>query len=596
MKNMRRATILIALLTVSLGADTVPQRASAIDWKPWSDAVFDQAKRENKFVMLDLEAVWCHWCHVMDETTYKTPEVIALLKSKYITVRVDQDARPDLSNRYEDYGWPATVVFSADRKEIVKRQGYIEPKQMVAMLKAIIADPSPGPSVRPETEIKFGDNPLLPNDLRAELERRYFGQYDSKHGSWGFDQKFLDWNSTEYAMARARTGDQKSAQMARQTLNAQFKLIDPVWGGVYQYSVGGDWNEPHFEKIMSMQAGNLRIYSLAYEEWHDPAYLKAAKDVQRFLKTFLTSPEGAFYTSQDADLVDGEHSAAFFKLDDAGRRKLGVPRIDKHIYSRENGWAIEAVTALYAATGDSQYLDEAVRAAQWIMQNRSFGAGGGFRHDTKDVAGPYLADTLAMGRAFLALYEATGDRRWLAQAETSAKFIATNFSVGPAGFTTAKAPTDRAYTPRPERDENMLVARFGNLLARYTGNDAYRKMAERAMRYLVAPEIAKFMPTGGTLLANLEFSTDPIHITVVGHKDDPNAQALFHAGAAYPSGFLRIEWWDTHEGRLPNPDVQYPELKNAAAFICTGNTCSSPIYKAEMVRTRADKLTRPSAQ
>jgi len=533
---------------------------------------------------------------VMDETTYRTPEVIALLKSKYITVRVDQDARPDLSNRYEDYGWPATVVFGADRKEIVKRQGYIEPKQMVAMLKAIIADPSPGPSVRPETEIKFGDNPLLPNDLRAELERRYFGQYDSKHGSWGFDQKFLDWNSTEYAMSRARTGDMKSAQMARQTLNAQFKLIDPVWGGVYQYSVGGDWNEPHFEKIMSMQAGNLRIYSLAYEEWHDPAYLKAAQDVQRFLKTFLTSPDGAFYTSQDADLVDGKHSAAFFKLDDAARRKQGVPRIDKHVYSRENGWAIEAVARLYAATGDQQCLDEAVRAARWIEQNRSLGSGAGFRHDSQDVAGPYLADTLAMGRAFLALYEVTGDRRWLAQAEAAAKFIAATFASGPAGFITAKAPTDRAYAPRPERDENTLMARFANQLAHYTGNDAYRKMAERAMRYLVAPEIAKFMPTGGTLLANLEFSADPIHITVVGHKDDANAQALFHAGAAYPSGYLRVEWWDAREGRLPNPDVQYPELKSAAAFICTGNTCSSPIYKPELVRARADKLTRPAAQ
>jgi uncharacterized protein len=592
---MRKAATLILLLTVSLGADTSPQRASAIDWQPWSDNIFDQAKRENKFVLLDLEAVWCHWCHVMDETTYRTPEVIALLKAKYITVRVDQDARPDLSNRYEDYGWPATVVFGADRKEIVKRQGYIEPKQMVAMLKAIIADPSPGPSVRPETEIKFGDNPLLPNDLRAELERRYFGQYDSKHGSWGFDQKFLDWNSTEYAMSRARTGDMKSAQMARQTLNAQFKLIDPVWGGVYQYSVGGDWNEPHFEKIMSMQAGNLRIYSLAYEEWHDPAYLKAAQDVQRFLKTFLTSPDGAFYTSQDADLVDGKHSAAFFKLDDAARRKQGVPRIDKHVYSRENGWAIEAVARLYAATGDQQYLDEAVRAARWIEQNRSL-SGAGFRHDSQDVAGPYLADTLAMGRAFLALYEVTGDRRWLAQAEAAAKFIAATFASGPAGFITAKAPTDRAYAPRPERDENMLMARFANQLAHYTGNDAYRKMAERAMRYLVAPEIAKFMPTGGTLLANLEFSTDPIHITVVAHKDDANAQALFHAGAAYPSGYLRVEWWDAREGRLPNPDVQYPELKSAAAFICTGNTCSSPIYKPELVRARADKLTRPAAQ
>jgi uncharacterized protein YyaL (SSP411 family) len=560
---MSHKTLLVLLVSGSLWAATSPEKPGPIAWQPWSKTVFEQAKRENKFVLLDLEAVWCHWCHVMDETTYKNPQVQALMQSKYIAVRVDQDSRPDISNRYEDYGWPATVVFGGDGKEIVKRQGYIEPREMIAMLKAIIADPSPGPSVRPEVEVKFGENSLLPDDLRKELEKRYFGQYDSKHGAWGFDQKFLEWNSAEYAMARARTGDKQSEQMARQSLNAQLKLVDPVWGGVYQYSVGGDWNEPHFEKIMAMQAGNLRIYSLAYEEWHDPAYLKAAQDVQRFLKAFLTSPEGAFYTSQDANLVAGQHSAAYFKLDDAGRRKLGIPRIDKHVYSRENGWAIEAVAELYAATGDTQYLNAAVRAADWIVQNRTL-EGGGFRHDSKDAAGPYLADTLAMGRAFLALYEATGDRRWLARSEAAAKFIGANFAAGKAGYVTAKAPADGSYTPRPERDENMLVARFGNLLSRYAGNQDYRKMAERAMRYLVAPQIAKFMPTGGTLLANLEFASEPIHITIVGGKNDPAAQALFHAGASYPSGYLRVEWWDANEGHLPNPDVQYPQLKTAA--------------------------------
>lgn len=589
---MKIQTVLLTVgLAVAGWGAPVSNKPAAIEWQPWSDAIFDQAKRENKFVLLDLEAVWCHWCHVMNETTYKTPEVIALIQSRYIPVRVDQDSRPDLSNRYEDYGWPATVVFGSSGGEIVKRQGYIEPRQMVAMLKAIIADPTPGPSVRPEPEMEFPDNALLPADLRAELERRYFGQYDAKHGSWGFDQKFLDWTSTEYAMARARAGDAKSGEMARQSLNAQFSLIDRVWGGVYQYSVGGDWSEPHFEKIMNFQAGNLRIYSLAYEEWHDPEYLKAAQDVQRFLTTFLLSPDGAFYTSMDADLIAGKHSAAYFKLDDAGRRKLGVPRTDKHVYSRENGWAIEALAMLYAASGDRQYLEQAVRAAEWIIQNRALD-GGGFRHDTQDAAGPYLADTLTMARAFLTTYQVIGERTWLARAESAARFMNANFAVDQAGFITSKAPTDRSYMPRPEREENIALARFANLLSRYTGNQDYHAMAERALRYLAAPMIAKYLPTGGTLLADREFSSDPVHITIVGHKNDPAAQALFRAAAAYPSGYLRLEWWDTREGRLPNPDVQYPELKTAAAFICTGTTCSSPIHEAEAVRAKADRLTR----
>ena len=116
-----------------------PARAEeTIDWQPWSEEVFERACAENRFVFLDLGAVWCHWCHVMEDITYRDPEVIRLLRSRYIAVRVDQDSRPDLSNRYEDYGWPATIVFDANGNEIVKRQGYIPPGPMASMLQAII--------------------------------------------------------------------------------------------------------------------------------------------------------------------------------------------------------------------------------------------------------------------------------------------------------------------------------------------------------------------------------------------------------------------------------------------------------------------------
>jgi uncharacterized protein YyaL (SSP411 family) len=565
---------------------------SKLDWLSWSDEVFSQAKREQRFVLLDLEAVWCHWCHVMDVTTYRDPKVLALLHSKYLTVRVDQDSRPDLSDRYEDYGWPATVVFDGAGHEIVKRQGYLTPDEMAGMLQAIIDDPSPGPSVEAEKEIAFPENPLVENALRAQLQKDYLAGYDARQGSWGTEQKYLDVDSVELAMDRAAHGDARAASMAKQTLDAQLQLLDPVWGGVYQYSTDGVWTKPHFEKIMSVQAENLRIYAEAYAQWHDPQYLRAAQAIQRFLVTFLTSADGAFYTSQDADVIEGQHSADYFALNDPERRKRGIPRVDTHIYARENGWAIAALASLYEVTGDSKTLDQAVRAADWVTQHRALpGGGGGFRHGAKDAGGPFLGDSVAMTRAYLALYRVTADRKWLKNAIASMRYIDRTFrSPSGAGFVSSVAPTDRAYQPHPQRDENVAVARAANLLFHVTGEAKYRTTSDAAMRYLAAAPVATRLPVASVLLADYEVGRPPLHLTVVGPKDDPAARALFEAALQYPSFYKRLEWWDTREGKLPNPDVQYPSVPRAAAYVCTERTCSAPIFKPEDVSAKVNRV------
>jgi uncharacterized protein YyaL (SSP411 family) len=279
--------------------------------------------------------------------------------------------------------------------------------------------------------------------------------------------------------------------MARQTLDANLNLIDPVWGGVDQYSAEGDWDHPHFEKIMSYQADDLRIYTLTYLQWHDPEYLQAAHHIHHFLETFLLSPEGAFYTSQDADLGKAESGADYFKLNDNDRRHLGIPRIDTHIHSRENGWAIRALVTLYAATNDEKFLNQARRAANWIIAHGSLD-GGGFRHDETDSAGPYLNDTLSMARAFLSLYQATADRTWLTKADQSTQFIENHFvdSKSNAGVLTAASTAHESFPPKPEIDENVATTRFARLLFVYTGKSQHKNLAERAMRYLASPQIA----------------------------------------------------------------------------------------------------------
>src|SRR5271155_6134776 len=184
LRSLVRA-LLLACGLLALPAATVAQQP-ALQWQPWSDAAFPTARQQHKFVLLDLEAVWCHWCQVMDDVTYRDPAVIHLLNQRYILVKVDQDSRPDISNRYQDYGWPATVVFAADGSEIVKRQGYIPPRPMASMLQAIIADPSPGPSIERETALHPAADASISPALLARVRASYDAQYDKANAGWGF--------------------------------------------------------------------------------------------------------------------------------------------------------------------------------------------------------------------------------------------------------------------------------------------------------------------------------------------------------------------------------------------------------------------------
>jgi hypothetical protein len=567
--------------------------ADAIAWQPWSDAAFATAKREHKFVIMDLEAVWCHWCHVMDETTYRDPKVISLMGARYVAVRVDQDSRPDLANRYEDYGWPATIVFAADGSEIVRRRGYLTPAEMASMLQAIIDDPSPGPSVTADASPKYPSETRTDDAVTADLKKRLLAGYDRDVGGWSGEHKFLDADNVEYCLRAAGRGDAEAGAVARDMLRLQRQLFDPAWGGVYQYSAEGDWAHPHFEKIMAIQTDNLRVYSMASEEWPDWAYQSAAAEVRRYLRGFLQGADGVFYTSQDADLVPGEHAADFFLLDDHGRRARGIPRVDMHRYARENGWAIAALCAFSGATGDAAPLAEAVRAADWVVAHRAL-PGGGFRHDEADAAGPFLGDSLGMGSAFLALYQATGNAAWLARAEGAADFVRGHFARGDEpGCATSDTTSASFPRPLPEFDESVALARFANLLGRASARPQDHALAESSLRWALSPgAMNRRGPyVGGLLLAADEARTEPLHVTVVGHRDDPVARALFAAAQRAPTSYKLVEWWDRREGPPPRGESIFPDLDRSAAYLCANGACSSPISDPLALSRRLEKAT-----
>ncbi|MBV6412728.1 MAG: thioredoxin domain-containing protein [Xanthomonadales bacterium] len=578
---MRCLLLSLLVLAAGLARPLGAADGSGIGWLRDDRAAFAQARTQGRFVLLYLEAVWCHWCHVMDQQTYADARVRKLLDAHYLTLRIDQDSRPDLANRYRDYGWPATIVFAPDGSEIVKRRGYIAPENFARLLQAIVDDPTPERGDHRDEDAPPSPTGTLPEALRTELQRRHEDSYDERLGGLDHRLKFIERDSVEWALTLAQQGDAQERARAEQTLDAALALLDPVWGGFYQYSTQGDWRHPHYEKLTTLQGEYLRIYALGCAVLGRPRFCAAAQRVRAYAHTFLRAPGGGYRASQDADVRPGEHSAAYFALDDAGRRAIGVPRVAPQVYARETGAMIEALATLSEVTGDRGALADAKAAAEWALRERR-NPDASYRHDARDPGGPYLGDSLRMARALLALYRADGERRWLAESLATTRRIDALFRTR-AGFASA-VQGDAPIAPLPTIEEQISLARHANLLAHYSGDASLRATAEHALAWLAKEEIALAAFTeAGILQAEQELARAPLHLTVVGARDDALARALHRAAQARPGSYKRVDWWDRREGPLPNPDVRYPVLKRAAAFVCNDRQCSLPIHDPEGV-------------
>jgi uncharacterized protein YyaL (SSP411 family) len=468
-------------------------------------------------------------------------------------------------------------------------------------------DNGPGPSVsaamKVGLKVENSSATGLADKDRAALTETADSLYDVANAGWGTEHKYIDASAIEWSFAKLDAGNQLAMTKARRTLDANQNLIDPVWGGVFQYSDQVDWKSPHYEKLLSYQADDLRMYSEAYSRWHRKADLEAAQKLYSYLTNFLSAPDGGFYVSQDADVSAKMTGQEFYAKDDAARRAAGMPKIDVHEYSRETGWAIRALCKYYDVTGNAAALTRAERGAKWALSARQI-AGGGFSHgaiggsgdDTGHAAnvsapaGPFLDDNISMTQAFLSLYRSTGNREWLKAAVATLDFIDTKLRDPRAGYIASPSISNtRGVFRQPVRDvaQNAAVVRTASMLHHYSVAERHLRIARHAMKYLsgfAAAANDQFRPD--ILLADHELSAAPIHITVVGGKDDPAAQSLHAAALQYPTDYLQVDWWDRREGKLPDPTITYPDLKRPAAFACTANACSTPVYAASEIQDR----------
>jgi uncharacterized protein YyaL (SSP411 family) len=284
------------------------------------------------------------------------------------------------------------------------------------------------------------------------------------------------------------------------TLDRQRALIDPLWGGIYQYSAGADWEHPHYEKLMTFQAGALDNYAEAYALSHDPKWLDAAKAMRRYIDGFLLGPDGGFYATQDADLNAHDPSKPYlsgheyYAKGDAERRALGVPRVDTHEYGKENGLAIAAYVTLFEATGDATALAAAARAAHRVLATHAT-ARGGITHDAGEAPGIlHLADNASFGLALMRLHAATKKREYLDAAKAIGDFLLRELAADEGGFYGGTKDLDAVGVFAARRtpfEDNVAAVRMLARLARTTKDPKYAPAIAATLRAIATPDAIK---------------------------------------------------------------------------------------------------------
>ena len=307
-----------------------------VHWMPWGDAAFARAHAEHKPILLDIGAVWCHWCHVMDGESYEDPAVAELLNRDFICIKVDRDERPDVDSRYQravqalsgQGGWPLTAFLTSEgevffggtyfppdnnpygrpgfRRVLMEiARAFREERDRVTTNARAIREHV----VQTLNEAKAGDvSPDLVSGAADQMARLF----DVRYGGFGTAPKFPHPAATEFMLARlydSSGGLEWPRDIVEKTLHGMARggIRDHLGGGFHRYSVDERWIVPHFEKMSYDNSELLRAYLSAYQHLGTPLYKEVAAGIVDWMFEVMVDPaRAAFATSQDADVTFGD--------------------------------------------------------------------------------------------------------------------------------------------------------------------------------------------------------------------------------------------------------------------------------------------------
>ncbi len=523
-----------------------------VDWYPWGTEALDKARLEQKPIFLSIGYSACHWCHVMAHESFEDPATAALLNTHFISIKVDREERPDLDSLYMSAvvamtgqgGWPMSIFLTPDLKPFYGGTYFPpEPRHGLPafpeLLNAIATawenqrEEVQRESARLAGQLVDQSSQLQSQETFEEADlnaasSRLIQFYDWQNGGWGSAPKFPQPLLIEFLLRRHLAGDAQALAPALDALRAMCRggMYDVVGGGFARYSTDADWRVPHFEKMLYDNAQLASVYLHAWQVTRDPAFRQVVEATLGFIARELTSPQGGFYSSLDADsggqegrfytwdldelrLVLDEQSGFFEtaygitpsgnwegrtvlqrQVDDAwlashynltqaqvqeklaecharlleARSKRPRPATDDKVLTAWNGLMLASFAEAGAACADASWLELAARNADFLLT--SLCPAGSLRHAWRDGQTGrevFLEDYAALILGLLALYQADFNPRWFEQADRLAAQMLERFSDPQGGF--FDTPSDAQTVLVRPKDMQDNATPSGNALA-----------------------------------------------------------------------------------------------------------------------------------
>ena len=305
-------------------------RHQPVEWYPWGEAAFARAQSLNRPILLDIGAVWCHWCHVMDGESYEDPEIAKVINQHFVAVKVDRDERPDVDTRYQaavsaisgQGGWPLTAFLTPEgrpylggtyfpRDDRYGRPGFGRVLLAMAQVWSDRRDEALETATSVMAAIEHNESfsgrsadlsPALLEKIAAAIVK----QFDPRNGGFGSQPKFPHPAALDLLLHVATiSGDHQVGEAFTVTLEkmANGGVYDQLAGGFHRYSVDERWVVPHFEKMLYDNTELLRNYVHGFQTLVREDFLNIAREIVAWLDSTMSDRDhGGFYASQDADV------------------------------------------------------------------------------------------------------------------------------------------------------------------------------------------------------------------------------------------------------------------------------------------------------